>query len=246
MLSGVTGFSVQPNKAIVGANAFAHESGIHQDGMLKHNRTYEIMSPESVGLNKSKLVLGKHSGRHAFKAKLKEMGYEPGDNYVNEAFKKFKSLCDKKKDIYDEDIIALVDSGLSEHDELVKLVTLKVNCGSTRSPKIKVVLNFKGKELEKIESGNGPVDSIFKAINSLIRNDARLELFLISAVTKGTDAQAEVTVRLNEKGISVNGISSDTDTMVASAKAYIMALNKLLFKRKRKNMKLNLSTKKIN
>ena len=246
LLSAVTGFSVQPNKAIVGANAFAHESGIHQDGMLKHNKTYEIISPEEIGLNKSKLVLGKHSGRHAFKEKLKELGYEPVDSYVNEAFKKFKSLCDRKKEIYDEDIIALVDSGMSEHEELIKLVSLKVNCGSTRNPKIAVVLNYRSKEIEKTESGNGPVDSIFKAINMLIKNDARLELFNISAVTKGTDAQAEVTVRLNENGLSVNGIASDTDTMVASANAYIMALNKLLFKRKKKNIRLNLSTKKTN
>ena len=246
LLSSVTGFNVQPNKAIVGANAFAHESGIHQDGMLKHNRTYEIMSPESIGLNKSKLVLGKHSGRHAFKSKLNEMGYEPGDNYLNEAFKKFKSLCDRKKEIFDEDIIALVDSGLSEHDEVIKLISLKVNCGSTRKPKIKIVINFKGKQIERIESGNGPVDSIFKAINTLIKNDAKLELFSISAVTKGTDAQAEVSVRLKEKGISVNGLSSDTDTMLASANAYIVALNKLLFKRKKKNLKINFSNKKIN
>jgi len=244
LLSAVTGFSVQPNKAIVGANAFAHESGIHQDGMLKHNRTYEIMSPETIGLNKSKLILGKHSGRHAFKEKLKEMGYEPGDNYINEAFKKFKSLCDRKKEVYDKDIIALVDSGLSEHEEIIKLVSLKVDCGSTRKPRISVVLNYKEKELERSESGNGPVDSIFKAINNLIKNSAKLELFLISAVTKGTDAQAEVTVRLNEKGLSVNGIASDTDTMVASANAYIMALNKLLFKRKKKNVEFGVSTKK--
>jgi 2-isopropylmalate synthase len=243
VLSAVTSFSVQPNKAIVGANAFAHESGIHQDGMLKHNKTYEIMEPESIGLSKSKLVLGKHSGRHAFKEKLSEMGYNLGDNYINEAFNRFKELCDKKKEVFDKDIIALVDSEVSQSDELIKLILLEVNCGSTRHPKVKVVLDFKGKEFEKVESGNGPVDSIFKAINSIVGNDAKLELFLINAITKGTDAQAEVSVRLSENGISVNGTSSDTDTMVASAKAYIIALNKLIFKRMKKNSDINLSTK---
>ncbi len=246
LLSAVTGFAVQPNKAIVGANAFAHESGIHQDGMLKHNKTYEIMSPESVGLSKSKLVLGKHSGSHAFKEKLRELGYDLGDNYINDAFKRFKSLCDKKKEIFDKDIIALVDNEVSQNDELIKLIALEVNCGSTRNPKIKISLLFKGKELEVEETGNGPVDSIFKAINKLIKNDAKLELFLINAITKGTDAQAEVTVRLKEDGISVNGQSSDTDTMVASANAYLVALNKLLFKRKKKASGINLSTKKTN
>ncbi|MAI02296.1 MAG: 2-isopropylmalate synthase [Rickettsiales bacterium] len=244
VLSAVTSFTVQPNKAIVGANAFAHESGIHQDGMLKHNRTYEIMNPESIGLNKSKLVLGKHSGRHAFKEKLNEMGYSLGDNYINDAFKNFKELCDRKKEIFDKDIIALVDNEYSQKDELIKLMLLEVNCGSTRNPKVKVVLEYKDKEIEKVESGNGPVDSIFKAINSVISNSAKLELFLINAVTKGTDAQAEVSVRLKEKDISVSGTASDTDTMVASAKAYIIALNKLILKRKKRNSDLNLSTNK--
>ncbi|MAJ23996.1 MAG: 2-isopropylmalate synthase [Rickettsiales bacterium] len=245
VLSAVTSFSVQPNKAIVGANAFAHESGIHQDGMLKHNRTYEIMNPESIGLSKSKLVLGKHSGRHAFKEKLNEMGYSLGDNYINEAFKKFKQLCDKKKEIFDKDIIALVDTEVSQQDEIIKLKLLEVNCGSTRNPKVKVVLEYKGQEVEKIDSGNGPVDSIFKSINTLIKNNAKLELFLINAITKGTDAQAEVSVRLKENDISVSGMASDTDTMVAAARAYIIALNKLILKRKKRNTKLNLSTKKL-
>ncbi len=245
LLSAVTGFNVQPNKAIVGANAFAHESGIHQDGMLKHNRTYEIMSPESIGLNKSKLVLGKHSGRHAFKEKLKELGFDLGDNYINEVFKRFKNLCDKKKEVFDKDLIALVDNEVNQTEEIIiKLKSLEVLCGSTRNPKIKIVVEYRGKEMECSESGNGPVDSIFKAINRLVKNNAKLELFLINAVTKGTDAQAEVTVRLNEDGISVNGLASDTDTMVASANAYIFALNKLIFKRKKKMSGLNLSTKK--
>ena len=246
VLSAVTSFTVQPNKAIVGANAFAHEAGIHQDGMLKHNKTYEIMSPETIGLNKSKLVLGKHSGRHAFKQKLNEMGYNLGDNFINEAFKNFKELCDRKKEIFDKDIIALVDNEVSQKDDLIKLLLLEVTCGSTRNPKVKVILNYKGKEIEKSNSGNGPVDSIFNCINALIKNNAKLELFLINAITKGTDAQAEVSVRLKENDISVSGTASDTDTMVASANAYIIALNKLIMKRKKRNMNLNLSTKKIN
>ena len=242
LLSAITGFAVQPNKAIVGANAFAHESGIHQDGMLKHNKTYEIMSPESIGLSKSKLVLGKHSGRHAFKQKLIEMGYNLGDNFINDAFKRFKDLSDKKKDIYDKDLVALVDNEVNLNDETIKLVNLDVNCGSTRHPKISVKIDYKGKIIEKIESGNGPVDSIFKAINSVIKNNAKLELFQIHAVTKGTDAQAEVTVRLNEKGLSVNGLASDTDTMVASANAYIVALNKLIEKRKKRTSGIGISS----
>jgi len=246
VLSAVTSFTVQPNKAIVGANAFAHEAGIHQDGMLKHNRTYEIMSPEIIGLNKSKLVLGKHSGRHAFKQKLNEMGYNLGDNFINEAFKNFKELCDRKKEIFDKDIIALVDNKVSQKDDLIKLLLLEVNCGSTRNPMVKVILNYKGKEIEKSNSGNGPVDSIFNCINDLVENNAKLELFLINAITKGTDAQAEVSVRLKENDISVSGTASDTDTMVASANAYIIALNKLIMKRKKRNIDLNLSTKKIN
>jgi 2-isopropylmalate synthase len=242
LLSAITGFAVQPNKAIVGANAFAHESGIHQDGMLKHNKTYEIMSPESIGLSKSKLVLGKHSGRHAFKQKLIEMGYNLGDNFVNEAFKRFKDLSDKKKDIYDKDLVALVDNEVNLNDEIIKLINLDVNCGSTRNPKISVKIDYKGKIIEKTKSGNGPVDSIFKAINSVIQNNAKLELFQIHAVTKGTDAQAEVTVRLNEDGLSVNGLASDTDTMVASANAYIVALNKLIEKRKKRTSGIGISS----
>ncbi|MEC8099710.1 MAG: 2-isopropylmalate synthase [Pseudomonadota bacterium] len=241
LLSATTGFAVQPNKAIVGANAFAHESGIHQDGMLKHNKTYEIMNPESIGLSKSKLVLGKHSGRHAFKQKLIEMGYNLGDNFINDAFKRFKNLSDKKKDIYDKDIVALIDNEVILNDETIKLVNLEVKCGSTRTPKILVSIDNKGKIVEKTESGNGPVDSIFKAINSIVKNNAKLELFQIHAVTKGTDAQAEVTVRLNEDGLSVNGMASDTDTMVASANAYIVALNKLIEKRKKKSSGIGIS-----
>ncbi len=233
LLSAITGFSVQPNKAIVGANAFAHESGIHQDGMLKNSQTYEIMSPESVGLNKSKLVMGKHSGRHAFKQKLIELGFDLGDNYVVEVFNRFKDLADKKKDIFDKDIIALVDTEIGEKDEIIKLVSLDLNCGTDQEPTVKLCIKYNEKFTKTTATGNGPVDSIFKAINVLVDNNAKLDLFSMKAITDGTDAQAEVSVRLAEDGKTVNGSVADTDTMVAAAKAYIVALNKLLTKRKK-------------
>jgi len=233
LLSAVTGFSVQPNKAIVGANAFAHESGIHQDGMLKHSGTYEIMTPESVGLNKSTLVMGKHSGRHAFKSKLSELGYEVSDNQLNDAFQRFKDLSDKKKDIFDEDIIALVDDGISDTGDYIKFVSLLLECGSSGPPKAKLVLNIFNKDEEIESSGDGPVDAIFKGISSLVKGNYDLQLFAVKAVTEGTDAQAEVTVRLYEDGRSVNGQAADTDTMVAAARAYIGALNKLIVKREK-------------
>jgi len=232
LVSGITGFVVQPNKAIVGANAFAHESGIHQDGMLKHAQTYEIMTPESVGLSESKLVLGKHSGRHAFREKLKELGYDLGDNAVQDAFKRFKDLADLKKDVFDEDIVALVDDTVGRANDRIKLVSLEIVCG-TRAPKADLSLEIDG-EVKKTEaSGDGPVDAVFNGIKQLVAHKARLQLYQVHAVTEGTDAQAEVTVRLEENGKSVNGQGADTDTMVASTKAYINALNKLLVKRQK-------------
>ncbi len=233
LLSAVTGFSVQPNKAIVGANAFAHESGIHQDGMLKHSGTYEIMTPESVGLNKSTLVMGKHSGRHAFKSKLSELGYEVSDNQLNDAFQRFKDLTDKKKDVFDEDIIALIDDGISDTGDFIKFVSLSLQCGSDGPPTANLVLNIFKKDEEIKSSGDGPVDAIFKGISSLVKGEYNLQLFAVKAVTEGTDAQAEVTVRLHENGRSVNGQAADTDTMVAAARAYIGALNKLIVKREK-------------
>ena len=233
LLSAITGFAVQPNKAIVGANAFSHESGIHQDGMLKHSQTYEIMSPESVGLNKSKLIMGKHSGKHAFKQKLLELGFDLGDNYVVEVFNRFKELADKKKDIFDKDIIALVDTEIGQTDEIIKLISLDLNCGTDKDPTVRVCIKYNEKFYKTDATGNGPVDSIFKAINKLVNNNAKLDLFLINAITDGTDAQAEVTVRLAENGKTVNGSVADTDTMVAAAKSYIVALNKLLTKREK-------------
>ncbi|MDB9762445.1 2-isopropylmalate synthase [Alphaproteobacteria bacterium] len=236
LLSAITGFSVQPNKAIVGANAFAHESGIHQDGMLKHAGTYEIMTPESVGLNKSTLVMGKHSGRHAFKSKLSELGYEVTDNQLNDAFHRFKDLSDKKKDIFDEDIIALVDDGISDSGDFVKLNSLSLVCGSNGPATANLNLTIFEKIEKIVISGDGPVDAIFKGISALVEGDFSLQLFAVNAVTEGTDAQAEVTVRLLENGKSVNGQAADTDTMVAAARAYIVALNKLIVKREKKSL----------
>ena len=234
LVSGVTGFVVQPNKAIVGANAFAHESGIHQDGMLKNAQTYEIMTPESVGLTESKLVLGKHSGRHAFRAKLKELGYELGDNALNDAFKRFKDLADLKKDVYDEDISALVDDSVVRTNDRIKMMSFEVLCGTKhRNPRAELELEIDGEVKSTSATGDGPIDAAFNAIKALVPHKARLQLYQVHAVTEGTDAQAEVTVRLEENGKSVNGQGADTDTMVASTKAYINALNKLLVKRQK-------------
>ncbi|MCB1882437.1 MAG: 2-isopropylmalate synthase [Geminicoccaceae bacterium] len=233
LVGAVTGFAVQPNKAIVGANAFAHESGIHQDGMLKNAETYEIMRPEDIGLTKSNLVMGKHSGRHAFKTKLKELGYDLGDNALNEAFVRFKRLADKKKDVWDEDLIALVDDEIASESQLVRFVRLRVACGSDVRPNADLTLGVEDEEKRAEAEGDGPVDATFNAIKQLYPHHAKLALFQISAVTEGTDAQAIVTVRLEEDGRTVDGQSADTDTLVASAKAYIAALNKLLTKRAR-------------
>jgi len=233
LVSAITGFVVQPNKAIVGANAFAHESGIHQDGMLKHSGTYEIMSPESVGLTKSSLVMGKHSGRHAFKMKLKELGFELGDNAVNDAFRRFKDLADRKKDVYDEDIVALVDDEIVRGHDRVKFVSLQVIAGSRGPQSAELELDIDGKRQLAKTTGNGPVDATFNAIKAVVPHTARLQLYQVHAVTEGTDAQAEVSVRLEENGKSVNGQGADPDTLVASARAYIHALNKLLTKREK-------------
>ena len=234
LVSTVTGFTVQPNKAIVGANAFAHESGIHQDGMLKNAQTYEIMTPESVGLTESKLVMGKHSGRHAFREKLIELGYDLGDNAVQDAFKRFKDLADVKKDVYDEDIVAIVDDAFVRTNDRINLEKLEVLCGTEHQPpKATMTLDVDGESKSAEMTGDGPVDAIFKGIKELTGIAPHLQLYQVHAVTQGTDAQAEVTVRLEEDGKTVNGQGADTDTMVASAKAYINALNKLLVKREK-------------
>ncbi len=234
LVSTVTGFTVQPNKAIVGANAFAHEAGIHQDGVLKNAQTYEIMTPESVGLTESKLVMGKHSGRHAFREKLIELGYDLGDNAVQDAFKRFKDLADVKKDVYDEDIIAIVDDAVIRTNDIINLEKLEVLCGTEQQPpKASMTLNVDGEKKLAEMTGDGPVDAIFKGIKQLTGMEPHLQLYQVHAVTQGTDAQAEVTVRLEEDGKTVNGQGADTDTMVASARAYINALNKLLVKREK-------------
>ena len=233
LVSSVTAFPVQYNKAIVGQNAFAHESGIHQDGMLKNNQTYEIMTPESVGISQTSLVMGKHSGRHAFREKIKALGYELGDNQLQEAFTRFKDLADRKKHVFDDDIVALVDDEVAKGADRVKLVSLRVIAGSEGPQQAMLKLEIDGKESEIDSTGDGPVDATFNAINALFPHEANLQLYQVHAVTEGTDAQAEVSVRLEEKGKTVTGRAADTDTMVASARAYVSALNKLLIKREK-------------
>ena len=234
LLSTITGFDVQPNKAIVGRNAFAHESGIHQDGVLKNAATYEIMTPESVGWTKSTLVMGKHSGRAAFRDKLRAMGYgELGDNKLNDAFRRFKDVADRKKVVYDEDIVALVDDEVGRDHERVRFISLDVRAGSRTRQSAELELEVDGVVHQAQATGDGPVDATFNAIRALFPHEARLVLFSVGAVTEGTDAQAKTTVRLEEGGKMVDGQGADTDTIVASARAYIHALNKLLVKRAR-------------
>jgi 2-isopropylmalate synthase len=233
LLSTITGFDVQPNKAIVGRNAFAHEAGIHQDGVLKNAATYEIMTPESVGWTKSNLVMGKHSGRAAFRDKLRSMGYEIGDNQLNVAFRRFKELADRKKVVYDDDIIALVDDEVVRDHERIQFVSLDVHAGSKRPQRAELELEVDGVVKHAAATGDGPVDATFKAIHDVFPHNANLVLFSVGAVTEGTDAQAKVTVRLEENGKMVDGQGADLDTIVASARAYVHALNKLLVKRLR-------------
>ncbi|MGX1199190.1 2-isopropylmalate synthase [Parvibaculum sp. MBR-TMA-1.3b-4.2] len=233
LVAAVTAFPVQYNKAIVGQNAFAHESGIHQDGMLKNNQTYEIMTPESVGITKSSLVMGKHSGRHAFREKLRELGYELGQNAMEDAFTRFKDLADKKKFVFDDDIIALVDDEVARGSEKIRFVSLRVIAGSTGPQEATLELDVEGTRKSVTATGSGPVDATFNAIKELVPHDASLQLYQVHAVTEGTDAQAEVSVRLEEAGKTVTGRGADTDTLVASARAYVSALNKLLVKRQR-------------
>ena len=233
LVSTVTGFPVQFNKAIVGKNAFAHEAGIHQDGMLKNAKTYEIMTPESVGVSESNLVMGKHSGRHAFKQKVIELGYNVGDNAIEEAFENFKSLADKKKNLYDEDIAAIIEDQAIRINDNISLIDLQVIAGTKGPQKATISLEIFGNTKEITSTGDGPVDAIFNGLSELIPHSAKLLLYQVHAVTEGTDAQAEVSVRLSEKGKSVVGQGSHTDTLVASAKAYINALNKLIVKREK-------------
>jgi 2-isopropylmalate synthase len=237
LVSQITGFVVQPNKAVVGANAFAHASGIHQDGVLKARQTYEIMRAEDVGWSTNKIVLGKLSGRNAFRQRMKELGVElEGEDAYNKAFQRFKDLADKKADIFDEDLLALVaqEAGRSS-DEHWKLVTMNQASGMGERPHAKVVLLQADSEVVSEAQGDGPVDATFKAIESIARSGADLLLYSVNAVTTGTESQGEVTVRLAKGGRIVNGVGADTDIVVASAKAYISALNKLESKIERLN-----------
>eukprot|EP01037_Dinobryon_pediforme_P012261 gene12261-12348_t len=227
LVAAVTSFPVQYNKAIVGRNAFAHESGIHQDGMLKNAQTYEIMTPESVGVSKTSLVMGKHSGRHAFKDKLKELGYDLGANALEVAFTRFKDLADRKKQIFDEDLEALVDDEIVTAHDRIKVLALMVVAGTMGPQSASLTLDIDGQHVTHQSNGNGPIDAIFNAIHALVPHEASLELYQVHAVTAGTDAQAEVSVRLAHAGHTVTGKGADPDTLVASARAYISALNKL-------------------
>jgi 2-isopropylmalate synthase len=233
LVSAVTGFPVQFNKAIVGKNAFAHEAGIHQDGMLKNNKTYEIMTPESVGVSESNLVMGKHSGRHAFKQKIIELGYSINDNVIEEAFENFKNLADKKKNIYDEDIIAIIDDQVIRVNDSILLQDLQVVAGTKGPQKAEISLLIDDEPKTVTSTGDGPVDAIFNGLSQLVPHKGKLLLYQVHAVTEGTDAQAEVSVRLSEDGKTVVGLGAHTDTLVASAKAYINALNKLIIKREK-------------
>ncbi|MBO9473413.1 2-isopropylmalate synthase [Shimia sp. R10_1] len=228
----VSGFPVQFNKAIVGKNAFAHESGIHQDGMLKNKETFEIMRPEDVGLSGTSLPLGKHSGRAALRDKLEQLGFEVGDNQLKDIFVRFKELADRKKEVFDDDIVALVRAGSGEdEDDRLQLVSMKVVCGTGGPAEATVEMEVDGEDVTATSEGDGPVDATFKAIREIHPNTARLQLYQVSAVTEGTDAQATVSVRLEEDGVIATGQSANTDTVVASAKAYIHALNRLLVRR---------------
>jgi 2-isopropylmalate synthase len=229
LVSSITGYPVQPNKAIVGANAFAHESGIHQDGVLKHRETYEIMRAEDVGWNANKLTLGKLSGRNAFRTRLKELGIElETEDLLNAAFARFKDLADKKSEIFDEDLHALVsDEFVSEATENYKLVYLQVASQTGEVPHALITVSDNGVEHKSESDGGGPVDAAFKAIEKMVNSGAELLLYSVNNITSGTDAQGEVTVRLSKGGRIVNGQGADTDIVVASAKAYLNGLNKL-------------------
>ncbi|MFT4714982.1 MAG: 2-isopropylmalate synthase [Paracoccaceae bacterium] len=232
MVATVSGFAVQFNKAIVGKNAFAHESGIHQDGMLKNAENFEIMRPEDIGLSETNLVMGKHSGRAALRAKLGDLGYELGDNQLKDVFVRFKALADRKKEVFDDDLVALMtDSATNAANSHIQIKFLRVVCGSQAPQSAELTLTIDGTDHDVTAHGDGPVDAVFNAVKALFPHHAHLQLYQVSAVTEGTDAQATVSVRLEEDGKIVTGQSSDTDTVLASGKAYVNALNKLLVRR---------------
>ncbi len=230
LVSNITGFPVQPNKAIVGANAFAHESGIHQDGVLKSRETYEIMRAQDVGWSANRMVLGKHSGRNAFRTRLDELGVVfDSEEELNAAFARFKELADKKHEIYDEDLQALVtDTSLRVENERFKLLTMRVCSETGETPVAAVTLSIDGAEHTATQAGSGPVDATYRAIEALVQSECDLQLYSVNNITSGTDAQGEVTVRLEKGGRIVNGQGADTDIVIASAKAYLHGLNKML------------------
>ena len=232
-VASVSGFPVQFNKAIVGKNAFAHESGIHQDGMLKNAETFEIMRPEDVGLSETNLVMGKHSGRAALRSKLEDLGYVLADNQLKDVFVRFKELADRKKEVYDEDLIALMRAGEDAENDHIMLKSLRVVCGTGEPQTAEMTLVIGGKEVSTTATGDGPVDATFNAVKALYGHKAHLQLYQVHAVTEGTDAQATVSVRMEEGGNIATGQSADTDTVVASAKAYLNALNRLYVRRGR-------------
>ncbi len=243
MVAAVSGFPVQYNKAVVGKNAFAHESGIHQDGMLKNKETFEIMRPEDVGLAATNLVMGKHSGRAALRAKLSELGYELGDNQLKDVFVRFKALADRKKEVYDDDLIALMaEASMADEDAYLQIRRLRVICGTDGPQEAELTMSIGGEEKFTDATGDGPVDATFNAIKMLFAHDAQLDLYQVHAVTEGTDAQATVSVRLNLDGVIYSGQSSDTDTVVASAKAYVNALNRLVLHQHRGNLSALMSS----
>ena len=229
LVSNITGFAVQPNKAIVGANAFAHEAGIHQDGVIKSRETYEIMRAQDVGWTNNRMVLGKHSGRNAFRSRLEELGVNlVSEEDLNSAFRRFKELADKKHEIFDDDLQALVTDATSNESERFRLLSLKVCSETGEVPHAQVTVSDGATEYHGDASGDGPVDAAFKAIDSVINGEAELLLYFVNAVTGGTDAQGEVTVRIAKDGRVVNGQAADTDIVIASAKAYVHALNRML------------------
>ncbi len=232
-VASVSGFAVQFNKAIVGKNAFAHESGIHQDGMLKNAETFEIMRPEDIGLAETNIVMGKHSGRAALRSKLEELGFELGDNQLKDVFVRFKELADRKKEIYEDDLIALMRTSGDPEDDRIKLISMHVVCGTEGPNRARMTLEVDGARHTTEQTGDGPVDASYNCVKALIPHDARLQLYQVHAVTEGTDAQATVSVRMEEDGRIVTGQSADTDTVVASVRAYIHALNRLLVRREK-------------
>ena len=232
-VAAVSGFAVQFNKAIVGKNAFAHESGIHQDGMLKNAETFEIMRPEDVGLSATNLVMGKHSGRAALRSKLENLGFTLGDNQLRDVFIRFKELADRKKEIYEDDLIALMRSGEDDANDRLVVKSLRVVCGTQGPQSAELTMQIDDVEKTAAATGDGPVDATFNAVKTLFPHAAHLQLYQVHAVTEGTDAQATVSVRMEEDGNIATGQSADTDTVVASAKAYVNALNRLLVRRDR-------------